>query len=406
MEMYKQCPRKHFLHYNEKLRNDRLPSPLHFGIAIDEALNIVLLQKKKKLTKEEKSLVNKGVLITKVKNSLKQDSFSTDPYEIFDHLFTYYQLERGEEPIDISTHQVVDYYNSDFDPNVLFEEDYKKLEQYIELAGFSNNDDPHDPDVPDPIELYDDIKDEIKEGNKLEIGQHCYYNYCSWLSLRRKGHLIIDAYLKYVMPKIKEVHSIQKKVVLPNESGDEIIGYIDFECEFKGMKGIYTTDNKTSSSRYSEDAVNDIEEKGQLLLYDEFTQHGKAAYIVIMKKMKLIKHKTCLKCGDKTTGREAKCAVKVKVPGKKPGTFKKGRCDGEFDVEVEPYADTQIITSDVDEKKKDLLFEKIDGIMENIENKVIPKNENSCFAYGKKCVYFDYCRSNGQDMTGLKRKVY
>lgn len=381
LEIFKTCPRKWWLHYKDNLRSIKLSSPLHFGIAIDEAQGILLLKKKKKLPGEEKQLVKK------------------DPYKVFDHLFTEAIFDKDVGPENISSHHLMDYYNSDFDENVLFEEDYELLEKYIEDAGFEGN--------PDPIDLYEEIKEDKNNGELLELTQLCYFNYCSWLSLRRKGHLILDSFIKNIMPKIKVVHSIQKKVSLPNGEGDELIGYIDAELEFEDEpEVVYTVDFKTSSSRYDSGAVNDIEEKGQLLIYDEFNGLGFAAYCVLMKKIKVVKHKTCQTCGEKTTGREAKCAVEIQVPGKRPGTTKKSKCKGEFDIEVEPYSDFQIIKDNVDEEKKDLLFEEISDIMENMENKVISKNLDACFSYGKPCAFFNYCRTNGQDLTDLVKKVY
>lgn len=375
---YKECQKKWELHYLKKIRSVYIPSPLHFGNALDEAFNVLLLTKKKKLLGEEKQLV-------------KQDALA-----VFDHHFVQYVVDKDVGPIDISAHHFMQYSNSDFSYELLLEEDYEKLETYIKNAGFEGN--------PDPIDLYEEIKEEIVQGNKLELTQQCYFNYCSWLSLRQKGHLMVECYKNEILPKIKEVHSIQRKVSLPNGEGDDLIGYIDAEIEFEDHEGVHTADNKSSSSRYKEDAVNDIEEKGQLLIYDEEAENKKGAYIVVLKKPRYIKHKVCLKCEEPTTGREDTCAVEVRVPGKKEGTTKKGRCGGVLEIEeLEPIIDHQIITDDIDEDKKDLLFEEISDIMYSMKvNKVHQENRDSCFSFGRKCAYFDYCRRGS--MEGLKVK--
>jgi hypothetical protein len=371
IEKYRTCPQMYKLHYIDKIRSNFLGSALLFGNAMDEALNVVLLQKKIDRSEAEEKLMKE------------------DPLKVFDFHMTMRVMNKEIGPEDIRTSQLIQYFGGDFEPGVLLAEDWEKLEIYIENAGYEEK---------DPEVLYEALKEKIKEGD-AELTDQCYFNYASWLSMRRKGHLMIETYQNEILPQIEKVHSIQRKLSLPNDNGDEIIGFLDVELEFVDKEGIFVTDNKTASKPYKEDAINDIEEKGQLLLYDEFAGHGQGAYIVMVKKPKLIKHKKCQKCGHESTGREKTCKVSDKALLTNPP--KPVRCGGDFEIEVEPQIKYQILTGTIDEAKKDLLFERINDILDKIENKEFQQNRDNCFQYGRKCPYYDHCRTG--DMKNLSR---
>lgn len=374
-EKFKTCPQMYKLHYLDRLRSEKKGSALLFGNALDEALNVLLS--------------------TKLDNP---PDTATDDLERLKQGFEYHlsHAKVGDEIIDIRTDHVIEYYTSDFDDKLLLEEDWEKLEQFIKLAGYIS--DPDDPNSgpPDPLDLFEEIKQNIKDKRKIDATDQSYFNYASWLTLKNKGHLLLELYKEEIMPQIKRVVSIQKKVELPNEQGDVITGYIDFEAEFVGKEGIYTVDNKTSGSNYKK---SDINEKGQLPLYDEFTQNGKAAYVVLLKKIGFLKEKTCQKCGAVTTRNVKKCAE---------GGKGKDRCNGEFDIVEVVNPKYQILFDEIDEGKKDLLFEEICDILEKIEEGDFPQDRsNQCFQYGKPCIYYNYCRSNPMDpdTEGLKYEV-
>jgi hypothetical protein len=363
IQKYLTCAAQYDAHYNLKIRSEKLGSPLLFGTAVDEAQGIMLLSKMDDadLTDEERATMDR------------------DPFDVFDYHLTMKVIKQDIGPEDIRTSPYIEYFGSDFEPGVLLEEDWVKLEQFIKNAGY---------EADDPEELFTILKGKIKEGD-ASLTDQCYFNYASWLSLRRKGHLMLELYRDKIMPLIDRVYSIQRKVDLPNENGDEIIGYIDIEASLVGHEGIFTIDNKTSGPKYKQSDIND---KGQLVLYDEFTQNGQAAYIVLLKKPKLIKHKTCLSCEGTTTRSVKKCAAEVEGV----------RCNGEFsnEIEIEPEMQYQILTGDIDEEKKDLLFEQIDDILSKIEAKEFPQNRDACFQFGKPCAYFNYCRNGSMEGLG------
>ncbi|HEY9885655.1 MAG TPA: hypothetical protein V6C96_00195, partial [Vampirovibrionales bacterium] len=342
---------------------------------VDEALNILLLKKKKKLTDDEKKILEEK-----------------DPIEVFEDHFKYATIKKDVGPEDISTSQYMDYYKSDFNPELLFDEDYVDLKVFMVVSGYVDVDQELLLDTTklkkylekdkkiDPIDLFDNLMDKIKNKDDISLTDKCFINYSSWLSLRRKGHLLIETYEKEVLPQIKVVHSIQKRVNLPNDLGDTLVGVIDLECEFVGKKGIFTTDNKTSSTKYKE---SEIYEKQQLVIYDEYTENGQVAYIVLQKKPKLIKYKKCDSCDHEDTSKKRKCP----------------KCGGNLEVyQVEPYVEWDIITKTLEDNKKDLVFDEISAILEEIKDCVemdfFSKDTNNCMAYGKKCPFYSLCHLN------------
>lgn len=372
LNKYKGCPAQYKLHYIDRIRSNKIGSALLFGAALDEALNRLLMTKMDEVPEEATDNIE----------ALKQG---------FDYYFTYQKINGEQE--DVRTSHFIEYFGSDFDPDILDLSDMDSLRKFIRDAGYISDPDDENSAPPEPLELYDLISGYIKAKQQINSTDQSFYNYCSWLSLRRKGHMMLEYYKEEIMPIIKRVESVQKAVELPNESGDVLIGYIDFEAEIEGYEGVITLDNKTSSKLYKQSDIND---KGQLLIYDEYTENGKAGYVVLLKKIKYHKEATCQKCGAVTNRPVKSCPE---------GGTGKNRCGGKLDVVKIPYLQHQILVDDIDEEKKDLHFEVICDILEGIENEEFPQNRDSCFQFGRKCVYYDLCRSdeNNPDYTGLVR---
>lgn len=233
---YFECPRKYKYHYVEGWRTDKIFSPFFFGSAIDEAINVMLLTKKKKLNKEEKKLK------------------SRKPLEIFDQYMDKEELAKNGN---------VEYFKSDLDISVLNKKDFDELKK-------------SEKEIKEFVNKYHKKKAPTKKDKKI-------YNEICWHSLYQKGIMMLEAYEKRVIPLIEEVYSIQDKVSL--ECGkDEYRGFIDFTASFVDEPGIvYVIDNKTSSRPYSE---NSVLESDQLASYCEWANIDRAAYIVIEKKIR------------------------------------------------------------------------------------------------------------------------
>ena len=372
-EKYTQCPAQYKLHYIDRLRSEKTGSALLFGGALDEALNVLL----------ETKLDNPPETATDDLDRLKRG---------FDYHLSHQMVKK--EMLDIRTSHYIEYFKSDFERDILTEVELKALSNFIEQAGYVKDEEDPESEAPSPFELYDEILGYMKDGQEINGTDLSFYNYASWLSLKRKGHMMLEHYKTEIMPQIKRVVSIQKKVELPNEDGDEMIGYIDFEAELEGTEGVITVDNKTSSKLYKKADIND---KGQLLVYDEYTQNGKGAYIVLLKKIAYIKKLTCQDCGEVTERAVKSCPA---------GGTGKNRCGGKLDLEKIPYIKSQILIDDIDEEKKDLHFQSLCAILSGVENNEFPQNRDACFQFGRNCVYYDHCRSKegNKNLEGLEQE--
>lgn len=320
-EKYRTCSEMYRLHYIDKIRPDSAGSALFFGGAIDEGLNRLLLEKKPNLTKEEKELMKKT------------------PEEVFLENFREFKL--NGEIIDIRQSEKAEYFKSDLDTSVLEDDDYEKLREF-------------DPEVEDHEAYIEQIQESIKNKETLAPEDKRLYNFICWLSLRKKGLMLIEAYRQDIFPEIHTVFSIQERVHLPNDNGDYIIGFIDAVVSFNDApERKVVLDNKTSSTKYKDDSV---KTSPQLATYNEFMGLDYAAYAVVEKKLR----------------------------------------------KKEPRTRTQLIIDKVAESTYDETFDMYEDVLMGIKNEEFEKNyESGCFQFGRPCPYYRYCRSEGKVMDGL-----
>ena len=314
---YEQCSYKWKLHYVDKIRSVYLDSPLTFGKALDEAFSRLLLEKKVDLTDKEKILLEKT------------------PEEVFDDSFRH--LDYNDQWIHLPDYIYARYSKSDYDQSILTKEDIREWESNTDLTN-------HVKFYTEQVVLKDrEDKDQIA------------YNYLVWLSLRRKGLMLIEAYKNVIMPQIKQVFTIQEEITLPNSSGDSITGLIDFTCEFVDDPGVvYICDNKTASKAYK---YEDLSNSEQLATYCEAKGNYNAAYVVVEK------------------------------------TIYKNH----------PRIRTQILKGKIEPKIVEKTFDNFENMINNIHEGEFTKNfESKCFFFGKPCFAYNFCR-NGS-MKGLVQK--
>ena len=349
IETFKQCSEKYRLHYIERLREDKIHSPLFFGSALDAAIESLLKAKQ------------------------NNHPIDFDPTLIFDAKFN--ETELNGSKILIPTNPKVVYLKSDFDKRLLTKEDYEEI---LEEADITK----------DNIDLfYNEIYQMLNNGMFFEEITLKLYNFINWLSLRRKGHLLIKAYQEQILPKIKKVYEIQKPITLTNEDGDSLIGFIDFIGEWEtGEKVIF--DNKTSSRKYG---PNTAKESQQLSIYGEHEENYKVGYIVLIKTIKFVKHKMCTNCEVKTTRKVEKCLTKA--------------CVGEWTITEVPEVDTQVIIDTLDPEYQTRVFEEIQGITASIKAGEFEQNRDACYSFGRKCQYYDLCRQGIKDgLISMKKE--
>lgn len=326
---YLTCPKKWELYYKQKLRSKYVGSALVFGGAIDEALNTMLLEKKKELTKEEQELAE------------------LTPEETFLNYFKITRILNNQ--LDIRKSDKVYYFKSDLDLDLLQAKDHKKVLEFanelgIELKSFG-----------DIEQFLEEVNLSLKAKQRLDTETQRVYNYICWLSLYQKGLLLIDEYRKKIMPEIEEVFEVQKRISLP-DGDDEFVGVIDVICSFHSESGIkYVCDNKTSSRPYKQDSV---ALSAQLAGYSEYEENENCAFIVLEKKLR----------------------------------------------KREPRVRSAIIKDKMPEETKDETFDELTHVFHEINEGNFEKNMDNCFQYGRKCDYFEYCRTGSLEGLEYKEK--
>lgn len=212
----------------------------------------------------------------------------------------------------------------------------------------------------------------------------------SWYSLQHKGHLMLQAFKKDVLPKIKKVYSVQEEVNLESsDSDDSVIGFCDAVLELEGYDKPIVMDFKTSAKPYDESSC--VQESAQLAQYlytlgDKYNT-DLAGYIVFNKSIDKNKKKVCSKCGyDGTGARHQKCSNEI--DGK--------RCNGEWTETLSPSASIQIIVGTISETFTHIVIDNISAVNTAIKSGIFTKNIKGCFNNGwnRKCEYFNICHNN------------
>lgn len=330
-ELYDTCPTAYRLKYIEGYREKTISSALWFGSAYGETVQMIILDKKEKLTEEEQKIKGK------------------DPYDYFDKLIS--TVEINGELIDLPNAHQARYFKSDYDPDILKDEDWEIIAKYREENEFNEFVD------------YDFLQQRMKENP--DDDEKSFYNLHNWLSLRRKGHYMIKAYIEDVYPKIHKVHEIEGEINMDNGDGDTIIGYLDLDCDFEyeGEIKRRLLDHKTSSSKYKKTAIMD---KKQLLLYNYDREIDELGYIIGLKK------------------------IKTPKIGKRKG---------------ETFSETQLLMGKTDYEQEEKIMLEYDEVLTSIKEGHFPKTEddkNCKFMFGKPCPYINICYND--DDSNLFKK--
>ena len=227
-------------------------------------------------------------------------------------------------------------------------------------------------------------------------------NDLEWHSLLFKGQLFIETYYREVLPKIKEVISVQEKVSLKNNEEDEIYGALDAIIKWEDNK-IYIIDNKTSSVKYEETAAKDDQ---QLPLYyyickEKYKLDG-VGYIVLSKKINKNKVKKCNKCTAFNNSSHKTCNNEIEI-----GTFsnnlnsplnaldiKYKRCGGEFEVTINPTVELQFIFNKIEESDEERVLKTFDDANYGISNNLFSYEHNPNKGKFGYCTYNTYYPGN------------
>lgn len=225
--------------------------------------------------------------------------------------------------------------------------------------------------------------------------EHRYFNRLSWMSMYRKGVIMVEAFIKDFAPKIKKVLAIQKKVQLTSDQGDVLTGYVDFVLDIEDL-GTVIFDLKTSAQLYDEQLK--ILTSQQLGIYCSLLgpelNTRRVGFVVLVKNIKKNKIKICKSCGHKGLGSHKTCDAKVIKPydEQSPHTInaKTERCNGEWDIQIEPEGVCQILTEELTDANMNAVLETVGGITDAIKAGIFVRNFNSCSDFDG-CEYLNLC---------------
>lgn len=344
---FQDCPKAFDFHYNHNLRGVNQSAALLFGSAIDASTGALL---EGKTLEEAKEVFLENWLEAKVNGVLtKLPEFTK-----------------------------IVYANTDFDVDLLTSEDMDKLKLHRKVT-----------DAHEALLEVKKSKDYFS-WDGLEEDDKRFWNLANWLSLRRKGYLMLDAFQSKVMPMIEEVLGVQVKVELKNEDGDSVIGYADLVARMKGCAKPVVLDVKTSAREYDKDSVL-VSPQLTLYVHDlsekyEDTRH--AGFIVLHKNVKKNKTKKCATCGSDGTGKKHRSCPE-EVDGK--------RCDGEWENTVDPEVYVQVLIDEIPTQTENIVIENIDYINQAIKNGIFTRNLTSCIKPYGKCVFYNLCYRNSSE---------
>jgi len=356
IRLYTECPRKYFYHYKKRLRPKEYRAFFLYGSAIDFGLNHLLK------TKNLEEAIQK-----------------------FDKSFRYNDVN-GED-IYIPEATMIVYAKTDFDEELLLKEDYEKFEELKAKLNYQST-----KTLKEILDTILEMKATIGFRN-LPIEEKKLYSMANWLSLRRKGHIMIKSYAEKVLPRIKEVIAIQKRTKLENNNGDVVNGILDLVVLWEDDKR-YLGDNKTSARDYEEDAASKSQ---QLIGYyhaekEELKLDG-VAFFVMYKNIVKNRIKICSKCGyDGTGGRHKTCNNAIGLAEPSPaGVPRFERCNGEWNETITPECKIDIILDKVSETAENLVLETFDKANEGITNEHFGPNLNACGSGEYRCPYYNKC---------------
>jgi hypothetical protein len=360
---YLSCGHSYYLHYIQKWRGVVLSSALGFGSAVDVALNYMLENK-------------------------DQDGVLHAAMDIFDRHWE--QIENNaREKVDAPLNPNLKYSRYDFDNDLLDKSNYRELFKY-------------DPKFFETKTRIDEDLKAKKQWLDIPEEDRMVYNYANWICMQKKGHLLLTAYYKEILPQIKKVLAVQMTVELDDGDGNILNGVIDAVIETHDGR-VLIMDNKTSSTEYDENSVPGSEQLATyysiLNIFNEDPDHSwkhkidGACYAVMSKKLQKTVDKVCKSCGHISTGAHKTCDA-LDEAGE--------RCNGAWDKTVHFAVKTQFITGNISEQYAEEVLNNASTVKSCIEAGLFPKNYSACEnIYGGPCVYLSKCHG-GSDKGLIK----
>lgn len=309
-----------------------------------------------------------------------------------EYMNTFYdRMKEGNsfgKKVEVFDNPNIVYSNADFDEYILTDSNKDQINKWRIELGFSES---------DFVKLYKDILEKKKNPFKpLKLEEWKFFNRVSWLSLVRKGELLIDVFNKKVYTKITKIHCIQKFSNWKHPvSGDIVMGVIDMVVEMEGYDKPIILDLKTSSREYTREQ---IELTDQLLIY--LAMEGAnyntnlVGYLVLPKNINKIEKSVCKTCGHKKISKHRTCNNVLS---------NNSRCGGDWDKKVLIRPKYQLMVEEKSKEQIDNMLLDCMNLMKAMSNKIVYKNKDKCYNwFGSKCPYFNACHNNNYE--GLVKK--
>lgn len=381
---FKQCPMHWHNKYKKKYDPIEQGASLFFGSAVDDAIMAML--------------ENKG-----------------DALEIFNTMWKISTNMFGKVTPIFDNPDVV-YSHADFDKYVLHDEDKQLLADWIKELKVERNtideknfgDVEEGEEVTQRLETVDEVYSRIANVKKnpykkLKKGDLTYFSRASWLSLKRKGEILITSFEEQFLPVITKVHGTQLRAEIKSDDGEDAIGgLLDFVAEIKGYDKPIIIDLKTAARPYTQEQIDRTE---QLALYyalkGEEYNTNLVGYVILCKNIPKIKEAFCTSCGHERTGRHKTCdnIVETTVDGE----VTEKRCNGSWDEKVKLAPEVQVLVQEKGQKDKDDLYQDYSNILYSMKKEIVYKNTDKCNQwFGGKCPYYGLCHENNTE--GLRQR--
>ncbi len=357
VKMYSECSKKYFLWYQKNKRPKVTHGALLFGNAVDKALNLLL---------ETKDLDAATALFKK----------------------TFTDGEINRVPTFLPYSPLVVYGATDFDGELLAQEDIEAFQTYASGLGiFPDELSPKDIVIEDEVAALLEVKKQ-HGFDYLTPEKKSILAYAHWLSMYRKGEIMLKSYSEKILPKIKQVLAIQKKSSIVNPHGDEITIYLDLIVELHdGTR--WLLDNKTTVMEYTEFSP---QQSQQLILYyhsekDEYGLDG-VGFIPIYKTILKNRTKICSSCHKDGSGQRHK-TCDAEIDGK--------RCNAAWYEAIKPEARIEMLLNKVPEAAESLVIETFDAAAEGIKAGSFGPNLSACKMGTILCPFYNLCWKGSED---------
>jgi hypothetical protein len=363
--LYATCSKAWYYKYIEKLDNGEEGIALSFGSAIDEAVTALLRKKGNHKT-------------------------------VFSDRF-FSSINRKKELVPIFDSKVISYGDKDFDEYVLSPSDIETLQTWNKELSTGNS-------KTDVVELVKALQ-KVKKNpyKKIKENEQKFLNRASWLSLKRKGEIILDAFEDQFLPLVEEVIEVQKHAYLKDDhTGDAITGYIDFILRIKGYDKPVIFDLKTSASLYKQEQI-DVSDQLTLYAALEGAKYDTdlVGYVVCVKNIKKVDVSYCNTCGHKKDGSHKTCNNTKVNPD--TDSQKEVRCNGDWNIKTILQPEVQVMVQKKTEHQLNSILLDQSNIIEGMKQEIVFKNTSKCNNfYGQRCMYYDLCHTGVP--TGLKKK--